>query len=169
VLFDAAYASAVVRHFNALRQGFLDGWDTKFYLGGPTTTALANDQRRLEQAAVEKDNPKRQVEERSERHELRDTQGSSGRRMAIFDLLLKYKYIGMKPEVAVRYEENLQGENAMRDREELEAKVSSWRQEIPQVRARCPGSLPMFIAVLRRPLKRCDPNRAAGGRLRGRS
>jgi hypothetical protein len=46
VLFDAAYASAVVHHFNALPQDFLDGWETKFYFDGPTTTALADDQRR---------------------------------------------------------------------------------------------------------------------------
>jgi hypothetical protein len=58
LLFDAAYASAVVHHFNALPQGFLDGWETKFYPGVFRTTALANDQRRHEQAAVEKDNAK---------------------------------------------------------------------------------------------------------------
>jgi hypothetical protein len=43
VLFDVVYASAVVHNFNALPQGFLDGWETKFYPGGPTTTALADD------------------------------------------------------------------------------------------------------------------------------
>jgi hypothetical protein len=51
--------------------------------------------------------------------------------MAIFDLLINHKYIGMVPEVAARYEEKLQEANAARDREELETKVSSWRQEIP--------------------------------------
>lgn len=60
VLFDAIYASAVVHHFNAFTQGFLDGWETKFYPRGLTTTALAlaDDQRRHGQAAVEKDNAK---------------------------------------------------------------------------------------------------------------
>jgi hypothetical protein len=93
---------------------------TKFYPGGPTTTALADDQRRHEQAAVENDNAKRQVDGRRERHKQHDEQGGGGRRMAIFDLLLNYKYIGMGPEVAARYEEELQEANAARDREELE-------------------------------------------------
>jgi len=37
----------------------------------------------------------------------------------------------MEPEVATRYEENLQEANAARDREELEANVSLCRQEMP--------------------------------------
>jgi hypothetical protein len=90
-------------NFNALPQGFLDGWETKFYPGGLTTTALVDDQRRYEQPAVENDNAKRQADERRERHERcnkqHDEQGGGGRRMAIFDLLLNYKYIVMEPEV----------------------------------------------------------------------
>jgi hypothetical protein len=39
--------------------------------------------------------------------------------MAVFDLLLNYKYIGMGPDVAARYEEKLQEANTARDREEL--------------------------------------------------
>ncbi|KAN0113522.1 hypothetical protein V8E52_007586 [Russula decolorans] len=80
VLFDAAYASAVMTN-----------------------------------AVVEKDNAKRRVDVQRELHERRD-------KMAIFDLLINHKYIGMVPEVAARYEEKLQEANAARDREELETK-----------------------------------------------
>lgn len=74
---------------------------------------------------MEKDKAKRRVDERRERDKRRDKrhdeqhdkQGGDGRRMAIFDLLLNYKYIGMEPEVAARYEEKLQEANAARDRE----------------------------------------------------
>jgi hypothetical protein len=84
---------------------------------------------------VEKDSAKGQVGWRRERRERRDKQhderGGGGRRMAIFDLLLSYTYIGMEPEIAARYEEKLQEANAARDREDVEAKISLWRQKIP--------------------------------------
>lgn len=139
-LFDASYpcllpTGPVVHVPNALSQGFLDGWEMKFYPGVLTITALADDQRRHNQAAVEKDNAKQQVDERRVRHERRDKQhdeqGGGSRRMAIFDLFLNYKYIGIEPEVAARYEEELQEANTARDREKFKVKVSSWRQEIP--------------------------------------
>lgn len=80
---------------------------------------------------MEKDSVKGQVGGWRERDEQHDERGGGGRTMAIFDLFLNYNNIGMEPDITARYEEKLQEANVGRDLEDLEVKISLWRQEIP--------------------------------------
>lgn len=119
VLFDAVYASAVMRNFGVLDPALLDEWVHEFYPAGPTTSAHTDLQR---QDVVASENSNQQVGD-----ELCD----GGRTPDVFDLLFFLPYIRMQPEDVMRYLNECREAAAAKEREELEAKVNSWRQHIP--------------------------------------
>lgn len=111
VLFDAVYASAVIHHFGELPDDILKTWESIYYPGG-----IKN----LTRAQV--------AEEAAARDEHRRRRNDGRGTLDGFDLLRILPYIVAGPEQSMRNMKERQEAAAAREREELEAKVDSWRQ-----------------------------------------
>jgi hypothetical protein len=129
-LFDAVYASTVLRHFGFQVTHILERWGNVFYPGGPIK---ANDRRRHDQADVDKENSKRQTADRQQRHERRDGRRRNRDATDPYDLVLMYRFQAMEPEKVRAYLKGSEEIVAARERKGLEEKVNSWRESLGTV------------------------------------
>lgn len=113
VLFDAVYASAVIHHFCKLPKDFFKSWENIFYPDGMIEVA--------------KTGTIQQIAEREERRRRRDNEHET---LDAFDMLRILPYIVAGPEQYLKVMKERQEAAAARDREELDAKVNSWRQSV---------------------------------------
>ena len=133
VLFEAVYGATVMYNFG--KGNVLEEWQSKFYPGERTIAARADEQRRLDEAATLKDNVMRQTHERTLRHEAleqRRQQLDNDDRMDNMDIFITYPFMFMPREDLERYLKQLSEKKAAAEREELDAKVNSWRREITE-------------------------------------
>ncbi|TFY69235.1 hypothetical protein EVG20_g3230 [Dentipellis fragilis] len=126
VLFDAVYASAVLHHFGVIPPKTLDPWNDIFYPGERTATEQVDEQRRREEEAKEDEQTEQSRLERNERYMQRSTGGSA---MDGIDLLM-LPYMLIPRDQMAKYAEERQEALAEEEREVLEAKVSSWRDNV---------------------------------------
>jgi hypothetical protein len=136
ILFDAVYASAVVRHFGSPITDALKKWGDVFYPGGPMKVAHTDAKRRGDQADVDKENSSEQNAAQRQHHEKRN--GRLGKHNAIdyYDLSMICRFMAMEPEDVSTYltgcEEN-QEMQAAGERKALEEKVKAWKESLAPV------------------------------------
>jgi len=112
VLFDIIYASAVLRHFNALHPDILKPWNDEFYPSGQTT-------------AIHTIDPEvKQKQGRDKRHNRCNPGFGMLDSNAILDLL---PYIFIPPKELKKHFEEQHEKMEARERNELEDKINSWR------------------------------------------
>jgi len=120
-LFDAVYASAVVRHFGIAIEDVLKRWEGVFYPEGTMKAAHTNDERRRDHADAEKDDNPRQ--RRHGRCGGRDTTHPH-------DIVMMYRFLAMEPENVRAYLNGCEEMAAAGERKAVEEKVSSWRESL---------------------------------------
>ena len=125
-LFDAVYASTVLRHFGFQVTHFSEKWGNVFYPSGPMK---ANDRRRHDQADADKENS-RQAVDRQQRYERRDGRRRNRDAIDPYDLVLMYRCQAMEPEKVRAYLKGSEEIVAARERNGLEEKVNSWRESL---------------------------------------
>ena len=124
-LFDAVYASAVVRHFGAALTEILEKWDV-FYPGGPTKAAHIDDKRGHDQADADKENSSGQKVARQRRYERRGIHDV----VDPHDVAMMYRFLAMEPENVRAYLKGCEEMAAAGERKGLEEKVNSWRESL---------------------------------------
>lgn len=130
VLFDAVYACAVMNNFGVLAPDTLTGWKGTFYPGGPTTAAHAAEQHRHDAVVAARKKSDLQRDERTKRFARRTKQREGGTADAM-DIVMFLPHMLMQREEVERYWKERREATAAKEREELEAAVSSWRQDVP--------------------------------------
>ncbi|TFY66252.1 hypothetical protein EVG20_g4828 [Dentipellis fragilis] len=133
VLFDAAYASAVFRHFG-IPSGTLNAWKDEFYLDEPTNTAQADELTNTAQAdeqhgheqEVEGTKHTKQHNSQRRQHFTRHKKGDARESPDL--LMVPYMYV--PKDVMTKYAEECRETAAQREHEALEAKVSAWRDDV---------------------------------------
>jgi trans-aconitate methyltransferase len=133
-LFDAVYASAVVRHFGSAVKDALKKWEDVFYPGGPMKAVHVDIKRRRDQSNADKENCIMQKEARQQRLDQRNgrTNGRHGRHddVSPSDLILIYRCMAMEAEDVRAYLEGCKEMAVVGERNALEEKVNSWRENV---------------------------------------
>jgi len=129
-LFDAVYASAVVKNFGFKPTDILEKWGGLFYPGRPTEAAHADDKRRRDQADADKENSNRQRQRRNKR---RSGKGGIHDLIDPHDAVMIYRFLAMEPENVRAYLKGCEEVVAARERKTLEEKVNSWRESLAPV------------------------------------
>jgi hypothetical protein len=117
-LFDAVYASAVVRHFGIAMKDVSKRWEGVF---GPMEAAHTNDKRRRDHADADKDDTPRK--RRCGRRGGRDT-------IHPHDIVMMYRFLAMEPENVRAYLDGCEEMATAAERKVVEEKVNSWRESL---------------------------------------
>lgn len=126
-LFDAVYASAVLRNFGTTGTEISEKWEDVFYYDGFTKVAHPDDRRRRVQADADKENSNMQDAARQQRYERRNRRRNV---MDPFDLVMMYPFREMGPENVAAYFKGCEEVVAAREQKRLEEKVNSWRESL---------------------------------------
>jgi|SRR5712671_433107 len=129
-LFDAVYASAVVRHFGFASTVILKKWEDIFYPGGPTKAVHVGDKQRHDQADADNENSSKTAQQKC--YDRRNTGRRRGIHGAIdpYDVVMMYRFHAMEPDRVRSYLQGCEEMVAARERKGLEERVNSWRESL---------------------------------------
>jgi hypothetical protein len=132
-LFDAVYASAVLRHFGVAMTDILENWRVVFCPDGPMKAAGVDNKRRRDQADADKETSNAQKAARQSRYDSERRYGRRGVQSDFdaFDMLMMYRFQAMEPEKVRAHPEGYEEVAAARQRKRLDEKVNPWRESLP--------------------------------------